>query len=71
MYGLAPNYMCELIQPVSIVSTRNSLSNAKGDVYVLKLRTQISKNSIAVAGATLSAQHYEIVTIYTLYLKTC
>ena len=51
--ALAPNYMCELFQPVSNVSTRNTRSNAKGDLYVPKPRTQELKKLQYYAGLAM------------------
>ena len=49
--GLAPDYMRALFTPISNISTRTTLSNERGDLYVPKARTNVFKNSIAVNGA--------------------
>ena len=51
--GLAPDYMCDLFKSVQTVSSRNTRSNARGDLYVPRARTQLYRDSITISGVNI------------------
>ena len=44
--GLAPDYMCELFESVQMVSSRNTRSTARDDLYVPRARTQLFQSTL-------------------------
>ena len=59
--GLAPDYMRALFTAISNFSTRTTRSNERGDLYVPRARTNVSKNAIAVNGAHIWRELYPII----------
>ena len=51
--GLAPDYMCELFESVQMVSSRNTRSNARDDLYVSRARTQLFQSTLTISGANI------------------
>ena len=51
--GLAPDYMCELFESVQMVSSRNTRSNARDDLYVPRARTQLFQSTLTISGANI------------------
>ena len=51
--GLAPDYMCELFESVQMVSSRNTRSNARDDLYVPRARTQLFQSTLTIYGANI------------------
>ena len=51
--GLAPDYMCELFESIQMVSSRNTRSNARDDLYVPRARTQLFQSTLTITGANI------------------
>ena len=51
--GLAPDYMCELFESVQMVSSRNTRSHARDDLYVPRARTQLFQSTLTISGANI------------------
>ena len=51
--GLAPDYMCEHFESVQMVSSRNTRSNARYDLYVPRARTQLFQITLTIYGANI------------------